>query len=225
MSRIYLPFFLATVSFVTGCATTSSPDSRPQPQSISLDIQVLVEKARDGSTVKIPSGEYRLPDGITIRGRKGLVLTAEPGTRLLVEDTNADVLSIQQCEGIRIENLYLRHTKPLKKYECHGTVVSLDESRDTKIVNCELNGCGAIGVSAWKSKNVLISNCFIHHNTFNAFYFYGCDDVNIRSNIVEDNGNFIQMYDTQKLEMQNNVLRRNKGYWKRSIDSNPGLLK
>jgi hypothetical protein len=86
-----------------------------------------------------------------------------------------------------------------------------------------LKGCGAVGVSGWNSKNILVRNCLVHHNTFNAFYFQSCGDVKIQSTVAEDNGNFIQMYDTQGLEMRDNVIRRNGGFWKGYPDPSPGL--
>jgi len=160
-----------------------------------------------------------------IKNRKSLTLTCSPGTRIFVEDTNANVLTIQKSKGIRLEDLCLRHMKFLEEYECYGVVVRVNDSTDTKIFNCELDGCGAVGVSAWNSKMVVVRNCFVHHNTFNAFYVDSCDDVKIQSSVVEDNGNFIQIYRTESLEMRDNVLRRNGGYWESSYDPNPGLKK
>lgn len=112
----------------------------------------------------------------------------------------------------------------MEEYECHGAVLRIKDSEYVKIINCELNGCGAIGVAGYNSKNIIVRNCFIHHNSFNAFYFQGCAKVIIQSSIIEDNANFIQMYDIESLEMRDNVLRRNGGYWSES-DPNPGLKK
>jgi hypothetical protein len=63
----------------------------------------------------------------------------------------------------------------------------------------------------------------VHHNTFSAFVFDRCGDVKIQSSVIEDNGNFIQMYRTASLEMRDNVVRRNGGYWKGFPDPSPGL--
>lgn len=223
MKKIILASLLVCICLAGGCVTTQSKASWPKPPRKSLDIQGLINKAQDNSTVTIPFGEYRLAKGLKIKNKKNLTLTCRPGTRILVEDTDTNVLSIHESDGVQIENLYLRHLKPLEEHECHGVVVRVKDSTDTKIVNCELNGCGAIGVVGYDSNALLIRNCFVHHNTFNAFYFEDCGEVKIQSSVVEDNGNFIQMYQTESLEMRDNVLRRNGGYWKSFHDPNPGL--
>ncbi len=194
----------------------------PKPPEMDLDLQAMIDEARDGSTVEIPFGEFRLAQGLTIANRRNLTLTSRPGARILVADTNADVLAISDCDNILVQNLFLRHIKPMEDYECHGAVVRIVNSVNARIVNCELNGCGAIGVSANQAQGVLVRNCFVHSNTFNAFYFESCGAVEIQSCVVEDNANFIQMYRTDSLEMRDNLIRRNGGYWA-ELDPNPGL--
>ena len=225
MRRIFSSVLLVTAFFAFGCSTVPFCSSQKKPPRRSLDIQRVLDNARDGSTVTIPFGEYCLSDGLVIRDRKNLIITSQSGTRILVKDVKADVVSILQSEEISINNLHLRHVNPLEEYQCHGAVIRVKDSNDILIRNCELNGCGAIGVSSWSSKNIIIRNCHIHHNTFNAFYFQSCADMKIQSSVAEDNGNFIQMYNTRSLEMRDNVIRRNGGYWKGRPDHSPGLMK
>jgi hypothetical protein len=221
MRSTFLGCSAVIVLLVVGCTNTQSRSSRPEPPWKTLNIQSLIDEASDGSTIKIPFGEYTLSKGLIINGRNNLILTSQPGTRILVEDTNADVLHILKSNGIQVKNLYLRHVKPLEEYNCHGAVIRLENSEDSAIMNCELNGCGAIGVSGWSCGYILVHSCFIHQNTFNAFYFNDCDEVDIQSSVVMNNGNFIQMYNTKSLEMRDNVLRNNRGYWKDFSFMNP----
>ncbi len=225
MKQIFASVLLVTAIFAFGCSTVLPRSAQIKPPRKSLDIQKVIDNAQDRSTVTIPFGEYWLTKGLVIKGRKSFVLTSQPGTRILVKDVNADVVSVLQSEGISIKNFHLRHVNPLEEYQCHGVVIRVKDSNDILVTNCELDGCGAVGVSGWSSKNILVRNCHVHHNTFNAFYFQSCADVKIQSSVVEDNGNFIQMYDTSSLEMRDNVIRRNGGYWKGHPDPSPGLTK
>jgi hypothetical protein len=225
MRQIFASVLLVAALFASGCSTVPSRSAQAKPPPRSLDIQKVIDNAKARSTVTIGFGEYRLAKGLVIKGRKNLVLTSQPGTRILVKDVNSDVVSILQSEEIVIKNLNLRHVNPLEEYQCHGVVIRVKDSNDIRITNCELDGCGAVAVSSWSSKNILVQNCHVHHNTFNAFYFQSCADVKIQSSVVEDNGNFIQMYDISSLEMRDNVIRRNGGYWKGHPDSSPGLTK
>lgn len=213
----------ASALLMVGCISSRDSGDWPTPPPQTLDIQALIDAASDESEVSIPFGEYTLLKGLQIKNKKNLTLTSRPGTRVLVIDTDADVISVENSEGTRIENMHLSHLQPLEEYNCHGAVVRVADSTGTGILNCELNGCGAVGVSAWNSNITLIRNCLIHHNTFNAFYFESCNDVTIQSNIVENNGNFIQMYRSESLEMRDNIIRHNGGYWTSPPDPSPGL--
>ena len=217
---------MAAVGLSVGCEpaaeeakTASRPAVAPQRD---VNIQALIDRAPDGAVVTIPVGEYVLPGSLLVEGRKALTLRGEPGTRVLTANVDLPVLKLAKCGKITVRGLFLRHVKPLTEYNCHGPVVRVDDCQTVEIVNCELNGCGAIGVSARGTKDVLVQHCHVHHNTFNAFYFDRCGEVKLAGNLVEDNANFMQTYRTDSLEMQDNVIRRNGGYWS-PRDEQPGL--
>jgi hypothetical protein len=156
-----------------------------------------------------------------LRRREDLTIRCEPGTQILVSDVEENVLTIDRCERIEIGGAHLRHLKPLKEYKCHGAVVGIKESTGVEIVDCELDGCGAIGVSAWDSSELTVHHCHVHNNTFTALYLHGCDKVKITSSVIRDNGNLVQAYETRGLGMHDNTIERNGGYWEK-MRSNPG---
>lgn len=225
MRKTLLGLLVAIVFSAAGCTTIRPAASDPKPPRKSLDLQGIIGKVQDGSTATIPFGEYRLAKGLVIKNRKNLTLTCRPGTKILVEDTNADVLSIQESEGIQIENLYLRHTKPLEEYECHGAVLRIKDSRDVRIMNCELNGCGAVGIFADGCQGLQVRNCFIHHNSWCALVLYRSDEIKIQSNVIQDNSLLLQTSDVGFMEIFDNTTTRNGGYVKGYPDPNPGLKK
>ncbi|MBN1942507.1 MAG: right-handed parallel beta-helix repeat-containing protein [Phycisphaerae bacterium] len=185
-----------------------------------MDLQRFVDDAPDGGVVVIPLGRYELAEPLRLTGRRNLRLAFEPGTQLRGLDTNAAVVAITDSQGVTVTGLRARHEKPLASYNCHGPVISVQDSRDVRIENCELNGCGAIGVSAVRS-TLSIVNCHVHHNTFNAFYFSSCQEVTVVGNLVEHNANTFQAYRCGEILWSDNLIRDNGGYWQPACQ--PGI--
>ena len=213
----YLLLFLFLPLWI-GCSSsevvfTSRGGQNPPPSD--LDIQSLIDRTPDGGTVRIPKAKYIFSDGLVISGRKGLRLECEPGSQILVDDISADVIEIVDSREITITGAFLRHLKPSKEYECHGDVVKLRDATGITIENSELDGCGAIGLSAWQSSSITLKNCLIAHNSFNALYLDGCEVVRIKDNVIQNNANLMQSYRSTDIEMSGNVIRNNGGYWEK----------
>lgn len=194
-----------------GKAIKSRLSDSPPPSD--LNIQNLINGTPDGGVVRIPKATYLLTEGLVVQDRHGLTIECEPGAKILVDDISADVLEVTNSSDITIRGAFLRHKKPLPKYECHGDVLKLRGSRNIRIFNSELDGCGAIGVSVWQSSAVLVKHCLIRHNSFNALYFEGSNEIQVVHCIIRDNANLLQAYRCQSIQMAGNVMENNGGYW------------
>jgi hypothetical protein len=219
--------FALFVIGISGCASESTAvrEGRFETPEVDLplqtaDVQRLVDDAPDGGTVNIPMGRYVLSGPLTIRRRRNQRVAFTPGAQLRCANTDEAVIAIEDCQGLTLSGVRARHVKPLASYNCHGPVVSVSNSRDVRIENCELNGCGAIGVSARRS-TLSITNCHVHHNTFNAFYFESCDEVSVIGNVIEYNANTFQAYRCGEILWSDNLVRDNGGYWE--TPHRPGL--
>lgn len=210
----------------TGCSQTSlsivSRENNP-PSQRSDNLQALIDQAPDNTTLRIPKGTYIINEGLLVKGKIGLSIIGETGTTLLLTDLDKDVLSIEDSRQIRIFNLLLRHHTPLKEYKCHGSVVRIDNTKDITLANNELNGCGAIGISAQKTQNLTIEHCYIHSNSFNALYLSDVQGLRLWSNVITQNANTFQLYNVTDVQMSDNVILENSGYW-RTPANKPGLL-
>lgn len=184
-----------------------------------LNLQRLVNQTPDGGVAEVPLGRYVIEVPLTVSGRKRLHVAFAPGTQLRCKNPFRDVIVIADCEAVKISGVRARHVKPLPKYECNGSVLRVTGSTDVHIDNCELNGCGAIGVFAAKS-TLQITNCHIHHNTFNALYFSACE-ATVVGNIIEENTNMLQTNACKGLTFSDNLVRNNGGYWRKQRE--PGL--
>jgi hypothetical protein len=191
---------------------------------LKADLQAQIDAAKDGAVVRIPRGRYVLDKGLVVKGRKKLTLKGDGRAQVLVKDVNSFVLQVRDSESIRVENLHLRHLKPLKEYACHGDVIEVRNARKVVIDNCDLDGCGAVGVAAWNSSELTVRHCHIRRNSFNAFCLSECKDVLFHACVIEDNANLCQSYNVDGLELSDNLIRRNGGYWRKK-DPAPGLRK
>jgi len=207
---------------LSGCV--SSPPSTPQADAPwrTLDLQALIDQTGDGGDLLIPYGRYRLAEGLVIKNRKHLTLTARTGTWIYVEDPDAHVISVLNSEDIEIRNLSLRHWEPLEEYVCHGSVVQVQDSNLIRIVNSVLDGCGAVGVNASNSRGISVHHCRIQNNSFTAFAFARVDGIELVSNVIENNANLLQGYEIHGLTMRENSIRDNFGYWARRSAQAPG---
>ena len=219
---------LGAVSFaLSGCQHGTSPGStatgvRQALPDAKVTLQSLIDKAKDGQAVTVPRARYVSDKGVLIEKRRRLRIVYEKGTQILAKDTYEDVIAVVGSADVRIENAFVSHVKPRQEYDCHGSVVRISDSKSVSIVNCDLNGCGAVGVYARDSSGVTISNCLVHHNTWNALYFDGCEEIEVVGNVIEDNANLFQMYRVSGVMWHDNLIRRNGGYWAKR-EPRPGL--
>ncbi|MCG3178316.1 MAG: hypothetical protein BIFFINMI_00642 [Phycisphaerae bacterium] len=221
---------LAGILFITaavsGCAEVAIQGGRfagPEvdlPDS-DLNLQRLINEAKDGGVVEVPLGCYVLTKPLTIARRNDLHIAFAPGTQVRVANTDLHVIEMTDCQKVRISGVRARHVTPLAEYNCHGSVVLVRDSKDVMIFNCELNGCGAIGVNARNVQKLQVINCHIHHNTFNGLYLDTCDNVELIGNIIEDNANSLTTYKCGEVILSDNLVHRNGGYWHEAL--RPGL--
>ena len=221
---VLMLFIGASGTMLFSCSSTEEAiQSRANqtPPASDIDLQALINNTPDGGTVSIPKARFVLRRGLIVKGRKNLTIECVPGAQIFVDDISADVIEIVDSEGITIRGAFFRHLNPLKKYECHGDVVKVRNSSNLLIENSELDGCGAIGLSAWQSRNITLKQSLVANNSFNAFYFDGCGTIRIKDNVIEKNANLMQSYRSDDIEMSGNIIRNNGGYW--DTPEKPGL--
>ncbi len=176
-------------------------------------LQQAINMALSGDKILISGGTYETKKPIEIKGKSNLTIEGQQEVWLLCDDVNVDVINITNSKNIRLIRLKARHKKPLKKYQCHGSVVNITNSSKIHIEGCELNGSGAIGVYASNCKNIVITKNYIHKNSFTALYLYQSTNIKITYNRIMNNKSFISLMDIKYLEMYGNTIQNNTGYW------------
>jgi len=180
---------------------------RGAPPKKKLDIQAILDTAPDGSVLTLDYGEYVLATGLTVSGKHNLTITGPRGTLILVDDVMQDVLTLETCDSVQIVNLHMRHLKPLGDYNCEGAVIRMDECSNMEVKDCELDGCGAIAVAGNQVKGLRVTGCYIHNNTWNAFYLTDCENALITGNRIVHNFDVLTQYDCDGIELRDNQLK------------------
>lgn len=196
---------LAVAGLTIGCLNSRYVCRNPPRKN--LDIQAILDDAPDGSILTLDYGEYVFDEGLTLDDKQNLTITAPAGTRILCSDVMEDVLTLDGCDSVRIENLSLSHEKPLGAYECDGACLRVSDSRDVEVRGCELSGCGAFGIAGNDVARLMVKGCHIHDNTFSAFYFDGCEDVLVSGNRIVGNAELVTQYSCDRINVEDNRLK------------------
>jgi hypothetical protein len=223
--RIYSAVLLLIVPGLA-CTSASRPATLPAASSAVAavnplraattgdDLEALIAQAPSNSTLTLPAGRFVLSHSLVIHDKESLAITAPPGFVLLVNDVNSEVITIRNCNALTIEGGSFAHLKPLKAYKCDAAVLRVEDSKKFTVRHASLHGCGAIGVEAHSVERLRIEGCDLRENTFNAIYISKCSGVRIWDNVIEHNGNTLQLDGVDDLEMSGNLILDNGGYWR-----------
>ena len=127
--------------------------------NLSDDIRVsnpYVEKYEDWSGYKIKDVA-----NMTIIGNN---------SEIVIDDILSDVLLFDNCSYIELNGLRVGHTKSLPEYTCEGSVTSFYSCQNINIENCELYGCGAIGINAYDTKKIKVSGGRIYDCSYTGIW-------------------------------------------------------
>ena len=174
-----------------------------------LSLQDGVRQARSGDTLLVHEGVYVLPTSLRLQGKSDIVIRGIGEVWLISEDYYSEVLSLEDCSSIEIQGLRATHREWSAEYACNAAVIGLSRCSGIAIEGCEMNGCGSMGVAMERSREILISGCYIHHNNYCALYIYDSDDITVRQNTIVDNASLLAGYDIGSLEMEGNTIAGN----------------
>lgn len=136
------------------------------------DLQSAINNAPDGAVIEIDPGQYISENNIEIKGKFNLILRGSTGSEIITSSKWSDVLSITESENITLENLTLRHDIPVDDY-CSGMVINLFQVKDIKVLNCDVNGCGWLGIYGYRLDGLTVKDSYFHDNFEFAMAFDG----------------------------------------------------
>jgi parallel beta-helix repeat protein len=199
--------------------------------------------AQAGDVIELPEGKFLLSsalsvegiDNLTIKGAgkdktilsfKGQVQGAE-GLNISncnnivledfgVEDAKGDNIKLKNCDGLTLRNLNSTWTTGADTSNGNYGYYPV-ECRNVLLENCEVSYCADAGVYVGQSTNVVVRNCYAHHNVA-GIEIENCINSNIYDNLSENNSGGILVFDLPKLFQGNG--RNAKVYNNKCIGNN-----
>lgn len=143
---------------------------------------VVSEKVYDGRQAVIMGYSH-----FTIRGEGMVSIVADP--------RYANVISLVNCHDVVIENITLGHTDT---GDCYGGVIYLSECSGVTIRNCDLFGCGVIGLEAHNCQNIRFENSTIRDCKDGILSLENCENTSFTgTDFVRCTGGFLLQIDEQ----------------------------
>ena len=133
---------------------------------IELQKGVTWESGEDGKELNIKNISNLIIEG-----------SSEGKTEIVVQPRFAEIMRFVSVNNVTIRNITAGHTPA--EYICDEGVLSFTDSTDIKIDNCELYGCGSIGLDLLRVKRLYMTNSDINHCSLRAVEIYDSEDINL----------------------------------------------
>lgn len=228
-------FATATVSFLSflfsgcsgGAANLSAAVLAAEASGAALveeSLQQRIDKAEDGTEITIASGTYTITEPLRIEGKKELTLKGEGSVIILGENIDKQIFIIRDCGSVTLDNIRARHKSGEESEETRvfekrsGSVADVENTDRAVFINCELEGCGVYGIYAENTAEVIITGCYIHHNSWKAFGFHagvGVTNVYIKGSTITNNADYVEIEGRVNITLEGeNVIKLNnmEGY-------------
>jgi parallel beta-helix repeat protein len=172
-------------------------------------IQKALNKAKSGDTIYIRPGIYKSTRPLEISGKKNITITSKGIAKLINTDTISHVITIDASSHVTLKNIHATHIPAAEG--CAGDVILITRSKNIKISNCDINGCGVVGIEALNSKNVTVTNNVIHNNSYVGICLIWSNNAVIKNNrIINNKRRRVEFHNSKSITLEANVFRNNK---------------
>lgn len=117
------------------------------------------------SKLMIPEGTYMVATRLEISELENVVIEGKGNVDIQLTDANDAVFMIYGSKNVTVRNLHLKHYVPDENQVCTGGVLNLANTDNVTVEQCDLNGCGVVGISGWGNTGLKIRNNYIHDNS------------------------------------------------------------
>ncbi len=112
---------------------------------------------------------------LTLKNIANLTIDGGSGAEIVVEPRYANVLTFLNCKNITLRNLTLGHTD---EGYCEGGVLYLDNCENVKLDNCDLYGCGTMGIEAYNTSELRCARTTIRDCSYGIMELVNTNNVN-----------------------------------------------
>ena len=142
------------------------------------DLSKAADYGKTGGEYYSWTESYDGPE-LTISKVTGLTLRAQEDTEgdvtISAVPRYADVLYFKGCKDIALYDLTVGHTQ--EPGQCAGGVLNFDYCDNVLVNDCELYGCGIMGVQAKQCRTLHVTDTHIYDCSYGAVQLESCRDV------------------------------------------------
>lgn len=182
----------------------------PEEHIVARTVDELIAAIGSDRVVQLPDGEFKLTDARSYGGDTGsefvrwrdcgdgyelvlenvenlyLVGHGQGNTRIVTEPRYANVLHFAWCENVNLVSLTAGHT-PAPGY-CAGGVLYFENADGMNVTDCDLYGCGTLGIEAVSCRRVTATDTVIRECSYGAVEARSCFDVRFVGGKIIDCG-------------------------------------
>ncbi len=238
MNTKYLSNLILLILLLSSCK--SDRDTVTHEKVYENGYEIIQEKlldAKPNSTINIPEGLYKINrslsldeiSNVTIKGAgmnktilsfleqsagaEGMRITADSISLqdFTVADASGDAIKLQGCQGVDIQRVKTTWTQGAKSSNGAYGLYPV-QCVDVKIDECEAAYASDAGIYVGQSKNVIVKNCYAHHNVA-GIEIENCINSEVFDNLTENNTGGLLVFDLPDLKLVNGhgcKLYRNK---------------
>lgn len=130
------------------------------------------ESPRNNVNIHLKDSLYIFDNAIWISYCYNFNIYGENRTKLFCLDSTDNVMWIQSSINFSLNNLNLKHEKlgADRSFSCTGGVIALESCANVTIENCDLNGCGQVGLIDYGNhESIYVKNSVIHNCSLAAY--------------------------------------------------------
>ncbi|MCK5841865.1 MAG: right-handed parallel beta-helix repeat-containing protein [Candidatus Sabulitectum sp.] len=209
---IWKVFFPALILLTSATAYEQCELPVVTEEYFDLEFQIMSAVAAGKNEIRFPMATYLCETTIILSNLSNMDIIFEPGSRILLDDTEQHVIQLQNCENINISGGYFSHVEPEEFGYCQGSVFDLVRSNSITVDRCEVRGCGKVGFFVTQCSSLFITNCVIKDNTQAAFRIVSVDELLIADCVISDNDHLFTFEDEgaiTRLRMVGNSITNN----------------
>lgn len=178
---------VALLTFSFSVALAQPTFSQDIPVATPAEVEELYAAVKRTGKVEIKQRIYNIDKPLEFDNINDTKFDGN-GSSFILNNTEADVIIVVNSSRLTLKNFKAKHIEPDGYFGCSGNVINTYKTEYLTIKNCELNGCGMIGVHANESKWLKVLNCYIYNNSKYGILVGEESYVVIKENKFDDNG-------------------------------------
>lgn len=197
------------------------------PEEIQQEIMEKMINAKEGDVIEIPEGTFHFTKSLSLDAVHNIVIKGQGADKtilswesqdegaegikvtgcnkfvlkdLCIKDSKGDLIKLQECNDIELKNVKAMWSgDPREENGAYGLYPVT--CKNVVIDGCEVSGASDAGVYVGQSQDILVKNCYVHHNVA-GIEIENCTNADVFKNKCEMNTGGILVFDMPELPVK-----------------------